>query len=43
MRFDADTLIHYIAIAREFLEGILTLALIVGGLGAIWFLGCALA
>lgn len=43
MKFDADTIIHVLAIAREFIEGAVTLALICGGLMALWFIGCAMA
>ncbi len=43
MKFDADTIIHIIAVAREFIEGAITLALICGGLALIWFAGCAVA
>lgn len=42
-RYDADTIIHYIAMAREIAESVVGLAFIVGGLVALWFIGCALA
>lgn len=42
-RYDADTIIHFLAVAREVAESIVELALICGGLAALWFIGCALA
>ena len=30
-------------IVREVIEGIITLAMIIVGLGGIWFIGCAMA
>ena len=41
--YDADMIIHYIAMAKEIAESILCLALIIGGLLGMWFIGCALA
>lgn len=49
-RYDADTLGHYITMARhyasmakEILDDILGLAFLCGGLMGLWFIGCALA
>lgn len=43
MKLDADLILHYIAIVREIFKGIISLAMIVGGLALIWFAGCAIA
>ena len=42
-KYDADTIIHFLAIAGEVVESIVELALICGGLAAVWFIGCSLA
>ena len=42
-KYDADTIVHYIAMAREIAESVIGLAFIGGGLAAVWFIGCALA
>ena len=42
-KYDADTIIHYIAIAKEVVESALCFALIIAMLALVWFAGCALA
>lgn len=42
-KYDADMLMHYIAIAKEIAEATLGALLLFGGIIAVWFLACALA
>lgn len=42
-RYDADAIIHFLAVAREVVESIIGLAFICGGLAALWLIGCSLA
>lgn len=42
-RYDADAIIHFLAVAREVAESIVGLAFICGGLAVVWFIGCSLA
>lgn len=42
-RYDADTVIHYLAMAKEIAESLACFALIIAMLALVWFAGCALA
>lgn len=42
-KYDADTIIHYIAMAKEIVESLACFTFIIAGLALVWFVGCALA
>jgi len=42
-RYDADAIIHYIAVAKELAESLIGAVCLVAGIIGVWFIGCALA
>ena len=42
-RYDADIIIHYMAIAKEVAEAAIGAALLFATIVGVWFIGCGLA